>query len=198
LAKAEKYISKSLTAVMKFIPLSIKGVVLIEPDIYKDDRGFFFESYNQEQFKNFGINLPFVQDNQSCSKKNAIRGLHFQEAPYEQGKLVSVIKGSVRDIVVDLRENSSSFGKHLAVELDEHNKRMLWIPPGFAHGFSVFEENTIFFYKCTNFYHRPSENGIVFNDLSLNLDWGVSTPIVSEKDMRLMNFNEYKSAKKVK
>jgi dTDP-4-dehydrorhamnose 3,5-epimerase len=179
---------------MKFIPLSIEGLILIEPDVYTDSRGFFLEAYHQEQFKQHGIDALFVQDNQSLSKKNVIRGLHFQEPPFAQGKLVSVARGSVRDVVVDIRKNSSTFGQYLAVGLDELNKRMLWIPQGFAHGFSTFEDNTIFIYKCTNFYHRQSEKGIRYDDSLLNINWGIPNPIVSEKDLQLMTFEEYKSA----
>jgi dTDP-4-dehydrorhamnose 3,5-epimerase len=178
---------------MRFTKLKIEGLVLIEPDIFSDNRGLFFESYNEKQFEEAGITYQFVQDNQSLSKKNVIRGLHFQAAPHEQGKLVSVIKGKVRDIVVDIRYNSSSFGKHLDIELSEYNKSMLWIPPGFAHGFSVFEDNTVFCYKCTNFYSKASEQGVRYDDPALNIDWGISNPIVSEKDMQLKSFAEYKT-----
>src|SRR5690242_9825374 len=139
---------------MKFTPLPLDGLILIEPALYQDSRGYFFESYNQKLFEQNGIKLPFVQDNQSLSKKNVIRGLHFQEAPFEQGKLVSVIKGRVLDVAVDIRKSSSTFGKHVSVELSGENKKILWIPPGFAHGFSVLEDDTIFSYKCTNFYSK--------------------------------------------
>jgi dTDP-4-dehydrorhamnose 3,5-epimerase len=176
---------------MKFTRLEIEGLVIIEPGIIVDLRGCFFESYNQLQFEQNGIHTKFVQDNQSLSKKNVIRGLHFQVAPYEQGKLVSVIKGKVLDVVVDIRKNSSTFGKQVSVELDDINKRILWIPPGFAHGFAVHQDDTIFFYKCTNFYDKSSEKGIRFNDSTLKINWGVRSPIVSDKDLRLMNFEEY-------
>ena len=178
---------------MKFTPLAIEGLVLIELDIYTDNRGIFFESFNQKQFKDYGINVSFVQDNQSVSKKNVIRGLHFQNEPHSQGKLVSVIKGKVRDVAVDIRPGSTTFGQHVVVELSESNKRMLWIPIGFAHGFSVLEDNTIFFYKCTNFYNRKSERGIRYDDHVLNIDWGITQPVVSEKDLLLPGFNEYQS-----
>jgi dTDP-4-dehydrorhamnose 3,5-epimerase len=176
---------------MKFTPLSIEGLVLIEPDVFKDSRGLFFESYNQSQFEKNGIRISFVQDNQSVSTKNVIRGLHFQVTPYEQGKLVTVVKGKVWDVAVDIRQNSATFGKHVTVELDEHNKKILWIPPGFAHGFSVLEDNTVFCYKCTNFYNKVSESGIRYDDTMLNIDWGISNPLVSEKDLQLMSFEEY-------
>jgi dTDP-4-dehydrorhamnose 3,5-epimerase len=177
---------------MKFTKLDINGLILIEPDIFTDTRGLFFESYNMIQFQLAGINLQFVQDNQSCSKKDVIRGLHFQEVPSEQGKLVSVIKGKVLDVAVDIRRNSETFGHHVTVELNDLNKHMLWIPPGFAHGFSVFEDDTVFYYKCTGFYNKSSENGIRYDDPTLNINWGVAHPIVSEKDMSLKSFEEYK------
>ena len=178
---------------MKFTPLSIEGLILIEPTLYNDSRGFFFESYNQRLFDQNGIKFPFVQDNQSRSRKNVIRGLHFQVMPFEQGKLVSVLKGSVLDVAVDIRKGSSTFGKHISVELNEDNNHILWIPPGFAHGFSVLEDNTVFTYKCTNFYNKACEKGIIFNDSFLNIDWGVKSPIISEKDLQLMTFEEFKT-----
>jgi dTDP-4-dehydrorhamnose 3,5-epimerase len=178
---------------MKFTPLSIKGLVLIEPAVYTDARGIFFESYNRQQFQKYGIDAVFVQDNQSVSKKNVIRGLHFQEEPFAQGKLVTVVKGKVLDVAVDMRLDSPTFGKHISVELSETNKHIFWIPPGFAHGFSVFEDETVFIYKCTNFYNKASERGIRFDDSTLNINWGVDSPIVSEKDLQHMSFEEYKS-----
>jgi dTDP-4-dehydrorhamnose 3,5-epimerase len=179
---------------MKFTPLAIKGLVLIEPTVYADSRGIFFESYNQQQFLKHGIDTVFVQDNQSVS--NVLRGLHFQEAPLEQGKLVSVIRGKVLDVAVDIRTDSPTFGKYISVELSEANKNIFWMPPGFAHGFSVLEEGTVFCYKCTNFYNKASERGIRFDDPTLNINWGVSNPVVSEKDLQLISFEEYKGVLK--
>jgi dTDP-4-dehydrorhamnose 3,5-epimerase len=176
---------------MKFTRLEIEGLVLIEPRIFVDIRGYFFESYNQLQFEQNGIPTKFVQDNQSVSKKSVIRGLHFQIAPCQQGKLVSVIKGKVLDVVVDIRKDSPTFGKQVNVELDDISKRILWIPPGFAHGFAVHQDDTIFFYKCTNFYDKSSEKGIRFNDSTLKINWGVGDPIVSDKDLQLMSLEEY-------
>jgi dTDP-4-dehydrorhamnose 3,5-epimerase len=178
---------------MKFTSLAIQGLILIEPDIFRDDRGLFFESYNQAEFQKNGIDVLFVQDNQSLSKKNVVRGLHFQNAPHEQGKLVSVIRGKVLDVAVDLRGNSPTFGKHISVELSEYNKEILWIPPGFAHGFSTFEDDTIFSYKCTGFYNKASEGGIRYDDPALKINWGVKQAIVSEKDLELMSFQQYKA-----
>jgi dTDP-4-dehydrorhamnose 3,5-epimerase len=177
---------------MKFTSLSIKGLVLIEPTVYTDSRGIFFESYNQQQFQKHGIDMVFVQDNQSISKKNVIRGLHFQEEPFAQGKLVTVVKGKVLDVAVDMRMDSPTFGKHISVELSETNKNIFWIPAGFAHGFSVLEDDTVFCYKCTKFYNKASERGIRFDDATLNINWGVPNPLVSEKDLQLMSLEEYK------
>lgn len=176
---------------MKVLPTPIEGVLLIEPRVFSDNRGSFFETFNEKILVEAGITLPFVQDNQSISKKNVIRGLHFQVPPYEQGKLVRVVKGSVLDVALDLRKGSKTFGRHYSVELSADNKLALWIPPGFAHGFSVLEEDTVFQYKVTNYYHPASESGILFNDQELNIDWKVSNPIVSEKDKVLPGFREY-------
>jgi dTDP-4-dehydrorhamnose 3,5-epimerase len=196
LAKIHEYLQERLVINMKFTRLSIEDVVLIEPRVFADERGLFFESYNQKQFKEFGIDFNFVQDNQSTSKKNVVRGLHFQNPPYEQGKLVSVIRGAVMDVAVDIRPSSPSFGKYITVELSEFNKRLLWIPPGFAHGFSVLEDNTTFHYKCTSLYNKSAEGGIRYDDADLKIDWGVDNPIVSEKDKILMSLKEYKLSSK--
>lgn len=177
---------------MKIQELDIKGPLLIHPDIYSDDRGYFFESFNENKFRGFGIPNNFVQDNQSLSSKNVLRGLHFQKPPYEQGKLVRVVKGAVLDIIVDIRTDSPTFGQNYKVRLDENNKLILWIPPGFAHGFLSLEDNTIFFYKCTAFYNKSSESGILWNDKELGIDWGTTEPIVSEKDNELPSFAQYK------
>ena len=164
---------------------------MIEPRVFTDSRGTFFESFNEKSLKEAGLNFDFVQDNQSVSKKNVIRGLHFQRPPYEQGKLVRVIKGSVIDIALDLRKGSSTFGRHYDIELNDKNNLMLWIPPGFAHGFSVLEDDTVFLYKVTNYYHAASESGIVYNDIDLNINWGVKDAIVSEKDKVLPSYKDY-------
>jgi dTDP-4-dehydrorhamnose 3,5-epimerase len=175
---------------MKFTPLELNGLVLIEPKILTDSRGYFFESWHEKRFIEAGLNLNFVQDNESCSSKGVLRGFHFQIAPYEQGKLVRVIKGAALDVVVDIRKNSPGYGKHYKVVLDERQRNMLWIPAGFAHGFLSLEDNTVFVYKCTNFYDKTSEKGILWNDPDLNIDWGVSNPLVSDKDMELTKFKE--------
>lgn len=167
---------------MQIIPTDFEGLFIIQPKCYQDDRGYFFESYNENEFKKNGLDLKFVQDNQSLSHKNVLRGMHFQHPPYAQGKLVRVIKGAVFDVVVDLRKKSPTYGKHFSIELNEQNKTMLYIPEGFAHGFLTLQDNTIFFYKCTNFYNKEAEDCIIWNDPLININWGISNPIVSEKD----------------
>ncbi len=167
---------------MDFQPLEIPEVIVIKPVVFADDRGYFFESFHKEKFASFGIDKPFIQDNESKSQKGVLRGLHYQLAPYAQGKLVRVVKGSVLDVAVDLRKNSPTFGKWVSVTLSEENKWMCWIPEGFAHGFITLEDNTIFTYKCTNIYHKPSEGSIRWNDPTLAIDWGTELPILSLKD----------------
>jgi dTDP-4-dehydrorhamnose 3,5-epimerase len=170
---------------MKVSSISIEGPLVIEPRIFNDSRGYFYESYNESAFVNAGINLRFVQDNQSLSQKGALRGLHFQATPFEQGKLVRVIQGAVIDVIVDIRKNSPTYGRHYAIELTAENKTMFWIPPGFAHGFETLEDNTIFLYKCSNLYDKNSEGGLRYNDPELNIQWRTSEPIISEKDLIL-------------
>lgn len=167
---------------MRITETGIEGLLLIHPDVFTDSRGYFFESYHSQKFKDAGINYSFVQDNHSMSHKGVLRGLHFQNPPYAQGKLVKVLSGSVLDIVVDIRKNSSTFGQNYAVTLNAKDYTILWIPPGFAHGFLALENNTIFHYKCTNLYNKESEGGIIYNDPQLSLNWGIENPIVSDKD----------------
>jgi len=176
---------------MKIHTTPIAGIQIIEPQVFSDARGYFFESYQKEKFKKSGIEAEFIQDNESLSQKNTVRGLHFQAPPFAQGKLVRVIQGRVYDVCVDIRKNSPTYGKHFGIELSAQNHLMLWIPVGFAHGFSVLEDNTIFVYKCTEVYHKESEGGILWNDATLNIDWKVSEPIVSEKDRNLPTFNTF-------
>lgn len=161
---------------------SIKGVLLFEPRVFFDNRGCFYESFNSSEFHKFVPDVNFVQDNESLSHKNVLRGIHYQQHPYAQGKLVRVVKGSVVDIVVDIRKNSPSFGKYEKFILTEKNKFQLWIPEGMAHGFLSLEDNTVFSYKCTQFYNKESERSIVWNDKDLNIDWGIKNPIIAEKD----------------
>jgi dTDP-4-dehydrorhamnose 3,5-epimerase len=169
----------------------INGLLVIKPDVFEDERGYFFESYNEERFRDNGIDVNFLQDNESKSGKGVLRGLHFQVPPHEQGKLVRVIKGAVLDVAVDLRKSSPTYGKWASIELSEKNKWMYWIPGGFAHGFLTLEENTIFFYKCTQVYHKESERGIAWNDPDLKIDWGSADPLVSAKDRSAGSFRDF-------
>ena len=171
----------------------IDGLKIITPKVFGDDRGYFFESYNNDNFKEFVCNTDFVQDNESLSSKHVIRGLHFQTPPFEQGKLVRVIKGAVMDIAVDIRTNSKTYGKVYSILLSEENKKQLWIPPGFAHGFETLEDNTVFSYKCTALYNKSAEGSIYWNDPSLAIKWQTQSPIISEKDTIQNNFKDFKS-----
>ena len=173
---------------MNIIKTPIEGLLVIKPKIFTDDRGHFFESWSKAIFEKEGLDLNFVQDNQSLSAKGVLRGLHFQNPPFAQGKLVNVIKGAVLDVVVDIRKNSATFGKHFSLVLSGENKTSFWIPPGFAHGFITLEEDTIFSYKCTEVYNKQSEGSIVWNDIDLNIDWGMEDPIVSGKDAESPTF----------
>jgi len=186
---------------MKFkkIETGIKDLFIIEPQIFKDSRGFFLESYNYNDFKEIGIDNIFVQDNHSKSLKGVLRGLHFQKEESSQAKLVRVLKGAVLDIAVDLRKESETFGKYFAVELSEENRKIFFIPRDFAHGFLTLVDNTEFFYKCDNFYNPQSEGGIIWNDRDLNVNWNFkkydineNELIVSEKDKKNISFKEYK------
>jgi dTDP-4-dehydrorhamnose 3,5-epimerase len=177
---------------LNIIETKIEGVYLIKPTIFKDERGYFFESFNQKKI-NKKTNVSFVQDNQSLSSKHILRGLHFQKPPFAQDKLVSVIKGSVLDVVVDIRVNSKTYGKYIIEELNEENHHQLFIPTGMAHGFLSLEEHTIFSYKCSNFYNRESEGALKWNDPDLNIKWPISNPILSEKDENAKKFSSFVS-----
>ena len=171
---------------MKVTETGIEGLKVIEPDVFHDDRGYFVETYNAERYLAHGITQTFVQDNESFSSKGVVRGLHWQAAPHTQAKLVRVIRGAVWDVAVDVRKGSPTFGKHVAVTLTAENKRQLYIPRGFAHGFIVLEDNTLFSYKCDNLYSLKSERGLCFNDPSLGIEWpdiGVALQL-SEKDRK--------------
>tara|TARA_Y100000389_G_scaffold15520_1_gene13775 strand:+ start:273 stop:836 length:564 start_codon:yes stop_codon:yes gene_type:complete len=182
---------------MKKIPTKISGLLILEPTVFSDDRGYFFESFRQDALP--ASIKDFVQDNESFSCKGTLRGLHFQAPPFSQSKLVRVTSGSVCDIAVDLRYGSSTYGKWHAELLSEKNKRQFLIPEGFAHGFITLENNTRFQYKCTNYYSRESEGGIIYNDQNLNINWSKlsglreSEFIISEKDTQLSNMNNFKS-----
>lgn len=163
----------------------IQDLILLTPNVYEDERGYFMESFNQKNIDKL-IKDRFVQDNESLSKKGVLRGLHFQRPPFEQSKLIRVIKGSILDVAVDLRKNSKTYGKHFKHVLSDKNKKQLYIPKGFAHGFLSLEEETILNYKCSEFYNAASEDSILWNDTDLNIDWGIISPILAEKD-RLAN-----------
>ena len=179
---------------MKLLKTKIKDLYLIEPNVFGDERGYFFESFNQDTFsKLIGKEVNFVQDNQSMSGKDIVRGLHFQNPPFAQGKLVRVIKGEVIDVAVDIRKDSPTYGEHVSVRLSEENKLMLWIPEGFAHGFSSLKDDTIFSYKCTNYYNKESEGSIAWDDSDLDIKWEVNNPIISEKDQHGSDFSTFKT-----
>ncbi len=176
---------------MEVKQISIEGPLVIQPKVFFDERGYFFESFSQAKFQEVGIHQAFVQDNQSLSQKGAVRGLHFQAPPHAQGKLVRVIQGAVYDVIVDIRANSPTYGQHYGIELSETNFTMFWIPVGFAHGFSTLENHTIFQYKCTDLYNKASEGGILWNDPDLGIDWKVENPILSEKDQLNTRFKDF-------
>ncbi len=178
---------------MKVQQTGFEGLYIIQPSVFEDKRGYFFESWNQQKFREQGLDFKFVQDNQSMSAANVLRGLHFQVPPWEQGKLVQVTQGSALDVVVDLRKDQPTFGQNYKLVLSSREKNMLWIPPGFAHGFLTLEDNTVFFYKCTQLYNKESERAILWNDPQLNIDWGIENPVVSEKDKSAMNFRDFNS-----
>ena len=178
---------------MEIIKTPIEGLLVINPKIFGDDRGYFFESWSEESFAKNGLDLDFVQDNQSLSSKGVLRGLHLQNPPFAQGKLVRVIKGAVLDVVVDIRKESATYGQHFSIELNEENKTIFWIPPGFAHGFVTLEDDTIFTYKCTGVYNSASEEALLWSDKDLNIDWGAIKPLVSDKDLVAGSFKNFKS-----
>jgi len=174
---------------MEIRALEIPGVLEILPRIFQDPRGFFFESYNASAFAKHGLEMTFKQDNQSFSRKGTVRGLHFQHPPAAQGKLVRVISGQALDVVVDIRKDSPTYGKHLTIVLDAEKQNMVWVPEGMAHGFAALTD-VIFFYKCTEVYTPSQEGGILWNDPELDVDWQVSDPEVSAKDLLLPNLKD--------
>ena len=176
---------------MEVIETGIQGLVVIQPRVFKDPRGYFFESYNRLKFEEIGIDVEFTQDNQSLSAKGILRGLHFQKPPHAQGKLVRVIKGAVLDVAVDIRKSSPTYGRHFKIELNESNFTMFYIPPGFAHGFLTLEDNTIFSYKCTDTYHPETEGGLLWNDPQIGIEWPLTDPILSDKDKLFIPFSEF-------
>lgn len=173
---------------MKFKETPLKGVWLIEPTIFEDDRGHFLEAFREEYFREQGVFSTFVQDNISVSKKGTLRGLHYQCDPHAQTKLVMAIEGEILDVAVDLRKNSSTFGKSFKAKLSSENRTMMLIPAGFAHGFSVLSEEATVYYKCSQYYNKESERGIKWDDQDIGIDWEVKNPIVSEKDKKHIHF----------
>lgn len=175
---------------MNVVETKLNGVLIIEPKVFKDQRGFFKENFQTQRYSEIGINLPFVQDNYSRSQKGVLRGLHFQKTK-PQGKLVSCTKGAVFDVAVDINPLSSTYGEYVAVELSENNHLQLWIPPGYAHGFCVISDYADFYYKCTDFYDSEDEDGLIWNDPDVNINWPVAEPTLSDKDRtfkKLENF----------
>ncbi|SDK27735.1 dTDP-4-dehydrorhamnose 3,5-epimerase [Pedobacter sp. ok626] len=182
---------------MQITQTPIEGLLIIEPKVWRDNRGYFYESYNAKLFAEAGINVNFVQDNQSFSQKGALRGLHAQAQPFEQGKLVRVLQGAVMDVAVDIRKNSPTYGQHFDIELSEENHKQLWVPAGFLHGFLTLEDQTIFTYKVSNYYDKNSEIGVMWNDPDLNIEWSrdiaESEFLLSDKDQVLSQFKDFKS-----
>ena len=178
---------------MKINKTLIEDLLIIEPQLFKDDRGFFYESYNKKYLDEF-ISVVFVQENESKSNKGVVRGLHFQIPPFEQNKLVRCVSGNILDVVVDLRKNSKTYGKSFSIELSSENNKQLFVPKGFAHGFQVLSENAIISYKVDNYYNPKSESGIIWNDKDLSIDWNLDLkPILSKKDLKLNSFKDLKS-----
>ena len=178
---------------MKINKTFIEDLLIIEPQLFKDDRGFFYESYNKNNLDKV-INIVFVQDNESKSNKGVIRGLHFQAPPFEQTKLVRCVSGNILDVAVDLRTNSKTYGMSFSIELSSDNKKQLLIPKGFAHGYQVLNETAIVNYKVDNYYNPKSDSGLIWNDKDLSINWSIDVkPILSVKDLKLMSFRELKS-----
>jgi dTDP-4-dehydrorhamnose 3,5-epimerase len=178
---------------MEIVKTKIADLYIIKPTVFEDHRGYFFESYNKHEFIKLGIDKNFVQDNESMSQKGVLRGLHFQKPPFDQGKLVRVMQGAVLDVAVDIRKSSPTYGDWVSVELTQDNKWMYWIPPGFAHGFVSLQDNTVFFYKCTNIYNKESEGSIFWNDPTLNINWEIENPLLTEKDKMAPLFKDFES-----
>ena len=177
---------------MAFLTCKLEGLIIVEPDIFEDNRGYFFEAYNQQLFQQNGITRQFVQDNQSKSSHGVIRGLHYQLNPFAQSKLIRVLDGEILDVAVDIRKNSPTYGQHYSINLSSDNKKQLFLPAGFAHGFSVLSATAIVLYKCDAFYNKQSEAGIRYDDNELGIDWGIENgkEIISEKDLKLPSFKE--------
>lgn len=181
---------------MPFLKTDIPGLLVFEPNVFEDNRGYFFESYNEKIFQNNGIDFRWVQDNQSSSTYGVIRGLHYQLPPFAQAKLIRVLKGKILDVAVDIRKGSPTYGKSFSQKLSAKNKKQLFIPAGFAHGFSVLSEKAEVLYKCNGFYNKESETGIIYNDAELNIDWQIPAEqaIISEKDKTLPSLAQCKNS----
>lgn len=178
---------------MKIIATDFEGLFVIESKVFGDYRGYFYEGYNKKVLEAAGLNIEVAQTNISKSQAGVVRGLHFQNPPYEQGKLIRVLKGAVLDVVVDIRKNSATYGKVFTIELSEENAKALWVPPGFAHGFKTLADETLFYYDCTQVYNKESEGSIRWNDPDLNINWGIENPILSEKDEAAPLFKDFSS-----
>jgi dTDP-4-dehydrorhamnose 3,5-epimerase len=175
---------------MKITNSFINGLLVIQPQVFTDERGYFYEAFRADILQKYGLKVEFLQDNFSKSKKNTIRGLHYQVRKSAQGKLCQAIMGKVMDVAVDIRFNSPTFGKHYKHELSEDNHTMIWIPPGFAHGFAALSDEAVFMYRCTAYYSKENERAILYNDPDLNIDWQIENPLVSEKDMKAKLFKD--------
>jgi len=178
---------------MKLIKTNLEKLFVVESHVFEDSRGYFYEGFNRKALQLQGLDIDVAQTNISESQKDVVRGLHFQNPPFAQGKLIRVLKGSVLDVVVDIRSDSATFGKHFAIELSEKNKKALWVPSGFAHGFRTLEDHTLFYYDCTQVYNKASEGSIRWNDSQLEIDWGITHPTLSEKDAKAPLFHQLES-----
>lgn len=177
---------------MRIEKTAFKDLLIIQPQVFQDERGYFFESFNESKFRvETGLNITFVQDNQSKSAKHVLRGLHLQMPPKSQAKLIQVISGAILDVVVDLRQTQPTFGQHYKIELSADNKTQLFVPEGFAHGFVALQPDTIISYKCTNYYSAQHDRSILWSDKDLGIDWGVDDPLVSQKDQNGIPFSQF-------
>ncbi len=167
---------------MQISTTPLEGLLVIQPKVFNDTRGYFYEPYNKKVFAELGITEDFVQDNQSFSQKGVLRGLHFQNPPHAQSKLLRILQGSIWDVVVDIRKNSPTYGKYFGIELSAENKTIFYVPKGFAHGFLTLEDNTLLLYKCSDFYNKPSEDCVIWNDPEIAIAWNISNPVLSDKD----------------
>ncbi|MGB0917688.1 MAG: dTDP-4-dehydrorhamnose 3,5-epimerase [Flavobacteriales bacterium] len=178
---------------MNIVSTNFADLVVLETKVFHDSRGYFFEGYKQTALEEVGLDIPIVQTNISKSEAGVVRGLHFQNPPFAQGKLVRVLKGAVLDIVVDIRKNSKTYGEYFSIELSDENHKALWVPPGFAHGFKTLVDDTIFYYNCTQVYDKSSEGSILWNDPTLNIDWQIDNPTLSDKDQQGQLFKTFES-----